>query len=671
MFATVVIDAVIGNDDKVFDYIVPEGLLGVVFIGCRVFVPFGPREVEGFVLGLKEFSDIEVDKLKSIAKVPDEFVALKEEALAIAPEICKLFKLRLIDVLRLFVPATIRGRKRVRKVENKELAALNIANKHIELTGEQQAAVDAVLSDKETFILHGVTGSGKTEVYMNIIGQVLQQGKSAILLVPEIGLTPQVLGNFRARFGNTVAMIHSALKPTEKYDQWVNLHTGESRIVIGARSAIFAPLENVGVIIIDEEHDTSYFSESNPRFSTHEVAKIRARYNSCSLVLGSATPSIETMHKANHENVDRPYKVLRLEKRVCGLPMPRIQIVDMAAEIRAGNGGIFSRDFLGALVQTIEAGQQAMIFLNRRGYQSFVMCNKCGWVAQCDECDVSLVWHKDDNMLKCHYCCNRFTQVTACKSCSSTHLAYGRLGTQKVVEELEATFPNVPIFRLDADNTREKSNLVQILNDFAKTSPSILVGTQMIAKGHDFPKVQTVGIIDADNSLHFSDYRATERTFSLITQVAGRAGRAASADALSAHVFLQTYKPRHYVYQLASNYDYDRFFEKELNTRQITKYPPYTTIVRILVTGEVDAPIKDLLQKFMIRMREKSSEFVYVGAMKSPLGRVQNKYRYQILARFLRHKEKDMIDFMHEIVKAEKCPRNTHVFIEINPQNLS
>jgi len=259
-----------------------------------------------------------------------------------------------------------------------------------------------------------------------------------------------------------------------------------------------------------------------------------------------------------------------------------------------------------------------------------------------------------------------------CKNCSSTHLLYGRLGTQKVVEELENAFPNIPVFRLDADNTKVKDNLVQILNDFSNTSPSILVGTQMIAKGHDFPKVQTVGIIDADNSLHFSDYRACERTFSLITQVAGRAGRAAlGSDDLLAHVFLQTYKPRHYVYQLAANYDYDRFLEKELNTRQITKYPPYTTIVRVLVTGEVDQPIKDLLQKFMKRMRERASDFIYVGAMKSPLGRVQNKYRYQILTRFARQKEKELVDFVHEVVKSERCPKNTHVFIEINPQNLS
>jgi len=753
MYARIVIDAIIGTGDKVFDYIIPDNLDEKVRIGSRVFVPFGPRETEGFVLDIKDSTDVDPTKLKEVLKSPDEFVAIKPEFLAIAPAICDKFKLRLIDVLRLFVPSMVRGRKRTRKVENKEIKSLEIAKKQITLTDAQRSVVDEVLGNvhagssrkgvrgeappplksplegvgggiSQVFLLHGVTGSGKTEVYMHIIEQMLQQGKSAIMLVPEIGLTPQVLGSFRARFGDTVAMIHSGLSPTERYDQWLRLHNQEAKIAIGARSAIFAPLENLGIIIIDEEHDTSYFSESNPRFSTHEIAKLRGTYNKCPLLLGSATPCIESMNCMCCND----YKLLKLDRRVNDLAMPKIQIIDMIAEIRGGNGGLFAGDLMNALIKVVENNKQAMIFLNRRGFASNVTCKQCGWVAYCDNCDVSLVWHKDDNLLKCHYCAARFTKATTCKKCTSSQLRYGYTGTQKVVEELENIFPNTKIFRLDADNTKTKDSLVTILNDFAKTVPAILVGTQMIAKGHDFPNVDVVGIIDADNSLHFSDFRAAERTFSLITQVAGRAGRhknnkntktelpdaiVMDGDESEGHktidietsrgvrdeaphpsqrrplegasmgvvnindnneneptVFLQTYKPNHYVYRFAANYDYNNFFEKELNTRMTTKYPPYATIVRILVTGEVDEPIKKYIEKILTKLRTRQNDFIYLGAMKSPLGRIQNKFRYQILARFNRNIEQDMINFMHDVVNSED-KKKILVFLEINPQSLS
>ncbi|MCL2756138.1 MAG: primosomal protein N' [Firmicutes bacterium] len=667
-YARIVIDAVMGHETQIFDYVIPENLNKRVSIGSRVFVPFGPRIVEGFVLDIKDSTTVDEFKLKEISKSTDEFIAVKPELLEIAPLICEKFKLRLIDVLRLFVPGMVRGRKRARKTENKELKALEIKEKEITLTEHQQKVVDQILSGKDrTFLLHGVTGSGKTEVYMHVIQKMLGLGKTAIMLVPEIGLTPQVLGNFRNRFGDTVAMIHSGLSPTERYDQWLQLHNGEAKIVIGARSAVFAPLENIGIIIIDEEHDASYFSESNPRFATHDIAKMRASYNKCPLVLGSATPSIESMHNAKNDVIE----LLRLDRRVNNLEMPKIQIVDMVSEIRGGNGGIFSRDLIHALGDALENNRQAMIFLNRRGFASSVMCTSCGWTASCENCDVSLVWHKDDNLLKCHYCAARFTKVNTCKKCSSNMLRYGYTGTQKVVEELANIFPNIPIFRMDADNTKTKDSLVNIINDFAKTTPSILVGTQMIAKGHDFPNVDVVGIIDADNSLHFSDFRASERTFSLITQVAGRAGRhKKEGNASEPSVILQTYKPNHYVYRYAANYDYQNFFEKELNTRTTTKYPPFATIVRILVTGEIDQPIKSYLERVMTKLRTRQDEFIYLGAMKSPLGRIQNKFRYQILMRFNRDKEDELINFINETIRSEDT-KKLMVFLEINPQSLS
>ena len=669
MYAQVVIDAVIGGGDKVFDYLIPEG--ENVCVGGRVLVPFGGRNVEGFVLGLCDTTDCPPDKLKTISKVLDEFTAIKPEFLAILDSICDKFKLRKIDVLRLFVPSTVRGRKRKRVPKNKEIKASAVDTKQITLTDEQQAVVKEVTSPNkkgsvQVFVLHGVTGSGKTEVYMHIIESVLARGQTAIMLVPEIGLTPQVLGNFRARFGETVATLHSGLSDGERYDEWFRLHSGEARIALGARSAVFAPVENVGVIIIDEEHDGSYYSESNPRFFTHEIAKLRCKYNAtgCRLVLGSATPSTETFYKTTTGE----YKLLTLTKRVNNQQMPQINLVDMAEELRRGNGGIFSRALAEKLQSVVANGRQAMIFLNRRGFSSFIMCRNCGWVARCSNCDVSLVWHRDDSQLKCHYCSARFTPVTKCPECGSVHLKHGATGTQKVALELENLFADVKVFRMDADNTKTKDALIAILDEFSKTRPAILVGTQMIAKGHHFPHVSLVGVVDADNSLHFSDFRASERTFALITQVAGRAGRSANAGS----VLVQTYMPNHYVYRLAAAYDYRAFYDKEINTRAVTKYPPFTTIVRVLVTGERDDVIKTLLQKIMNGLKTRAKDFTWLGAMKSPLGRIQNKFRYQILMRFPRENEKELLDFVDENVKLyQAAVRNVSVFLEINPQSLS
>ena len=656
-FAEIIIDEVLG-EDRTWTYLIPENL--DVNVGQRVFVEFGFRkkQIEGFVIQIKDTCDYPVEKLKPITKVADSFIALKPEVLSIAPIVSQRFKLRLIDVLRLFVPATIRERKRERKVENKQLRSLEIKPKDITLTREQQSAVDSILGADDVFILHGVTGSGKTEVYMRVIAEVLKQGKSAIMLVPEIGLTPQMLGNFSMRFGDNVAMIHSGLTPAQKYDQWLSLHRGDKKIVIGARSAVFAPLCNIGVIIIDEEHDTSYFAESNPRFHTHEIAKLRASFNKCPVVLGSATPSLETVHAG--------YRELRLGHRVNDMAMPKIKIVNMTAEIKSGHGGIISRDLLAALRDAVANKKQAMILLNRRGFSSFVGCLDCGWVATCDSCDVSLVFHKTDNQLKCHYCAARYSRATKCKDCSSNLLRYGQSGTQKLAEELSEIMPGVPVFRLDTDNTKTRDATVDILSDFAKTPGSILVGTQMIAKGHDFPAVSVVGILNADDILYFPDYRSAERTFALVTQVAGRAGRTGEQG----QVFLQTHRPRHYVYNLAAEYDYKKFKELELNTRQITQFPPFTTIIRILVTGEDELEIKKFLQPLMKSLRTRERDMVYLGAMKAPLGRLQNKHRYQVLMRVDKPREREFVDFAHQLVRDAK-PKNLHVFLEINPQSLN
>jgi len=464
MFASVLVDVSLDRDNKVFTYAIPDGL--TVEVGARVSVPFGPREIEGFVTEISNATTQDISKIKPIKKVMDDFVPIKVETLAILSQICDKFKLRAIDVLRLFVPASLRGRVRKRRAKNVEIRGLDIQQKKITLTNQQSSVINKITAPSaQIFVLHGVTGSGKTEVYMNVIETMLARGKTAIMLVPEIGLTPQVLGNFRARFGDKVAILHSGLTTGERYDEWYRLHTGEARIAVGARSAIFAPIENIGVIIIDEEHDTSYFSESNPRFYTHEIAKIRCRYWDADLVLGSATPSVDTYHRAKSGE----YTLLQLDRRVGNVNMPTIELVDMAAELRGGNGSVFSRSLLGQVADAMQTGKQSIIFLNRRGFSSFIQCKNCGWSAKCEHCDVSLVYHKEDNMLKCHYCDSRFQAVDACPQCASRYLKFGATGTQKIVEELEKTFPTAQIFRMDADNVKNKEDLVNTIDEFAKT----------------------------------------------------------------------------------------------------------------------------------------------------------------------------------------------------------
>ena len=652
-YASVLIDAVLSSDDKVFSYEVPEGMN--VEIGSRVFVDFANRSTEGFVLALTDAVDFDPTKIKPITKSPDDFAVLKPEVLEILDSITAKFKLRKIDVIRLFNPKTIRSRKRkkeLKEVEDKELKPSGVI-----LTEEQQQVVAGIKDGVN--LIHGVTGSGKTEIYMKLIEDVLAKGRNAIMLVPEIGLTPQFLANFTARFGNKVAILHSKLTEPERYDQWLRLFNGDAKIALGPRSAVFAPLDNVGMIIIDEEHDTSYFSESNPRYHTHEIAKMRCTYNTCPLVMGSATPSIESFHRAKSGE----YNLLTLCNRVNNIVMPTIELVSMIDEVRRGNNSIFSHAMQTKLTEEMKKGNQAIIFLNRRGFSASVSCRSCGWIAKCRNCDVSMVYHKEEEKVKCHYCDARFTTPTSCQECGSGYLKFSNIGTQRVVEELRKLFPQSDIFRMDADVAKEKDGIVTILDAFGKTKSSILVGTQMIAKGHHFPLVSFVGVIEADNSLHFSDFRAIERTFSLITQVAGRAGRTKEQG----HVIIQTHVPKHYVYQLARSYDYNRFFEKEQSMRQITKYPPFAHIVRVLATGTIDTNIKDVLQKIMKTLRTRQEEFIYLAAMKSPLGRVKNKFRYQILARFA---DENLTDFIAETVK-ENADKKVQLFLELNPQNLS
>ena len=722
-FANVIIDQDAKALDREFVYTIPDDL--DVSLGERVVVPFGARVLEGFVVDIIDKTDFDVSKIKSIIRTVDGFAVIKKEMLSLMHYMADNLHLKLASILRLFLPSEMRTGKvkelkvRYVKLKNKDvttpknakkqaeiieylkenditkfsdvssefgyapLSALvkkgdvivyfeekkraveydKIASTKRELTPLQQRAVDTIKENK-AYLLHGVTGSGKTEVYMNLIERALNQNKTALMLVPEISLTPQVLANFKARFGEEVALIHSGLSAGERFDEWRRIFFGEARVVVGARSAIFSPIENLGIIIIDEEHEQSYISESNPRYDTHEIAEFRREYNDCILVLGSATPSIDSYLKA----LEGEYELVEMPVRVNGMEMPKIVIVDMLNELRHGNNEIFSIPLMAELGNVVEKKKQAMIFINRRGFSSFQRCRECGYVAKCKDCDVSLVYHRYENKLKCHYCGKRYRALDICPSCGSHNIKQGAIGTERVVEELKRYFPDVPIFRMDNDTTSTKGAHRSILSQFREAKPGILVGTQMIAKGHDFEDVILVGIIDADQSLYQADYRSIERTFQLITQVSGRAGRSKEQG----KVILQTYSPRHYVYRYAQNYDFKGFFKKEANLRKVTNFPPYTKVLRILFSHEdeniVAKEIKVCYNKVQEVKEKYKDDFIYLDVMKSPLNRIKTKYRYQILTRFKLGKAKEIED---EIYKCVDEKAKSSIFFEINPQNLS
>ncbi len=723
MYAQVIVD--ISNDavDRVFDYVA----LKDTEIGMRVRVPFANREVLGYVIGLKSTTDFDKTKIKSIIKNLDSIPKLKPEILEVCKFMCGRFFLRLSDAIKLVLPSCVRLDKSseqynsyvrlildidtainlIGKRAKSQLAIAASLNDQIEieytklcemfsrasvnslidkgiiertftrklrapevtisnvekniLTNYQQNAVDMIAGINETFLLKGVTGSGKTEVYMTIIDRALAQGKTAIMLVPEISLTPQMMSRFNARFPNLVAVLHSGLSEGERYDEWDRIFTGKARVVLGARSAIFAPIEDLGVIVIDEEHDGSYASETNPRYFTHDVAEFRARQNHCPLVLGSATPSIDSYKKAK----DGVYKLVTLPERVNNIPMPKIEIIDMLGELMEGNTSPYSKRLIAKLDECIANKKQAILFINRRGFASFVLCRECGYRAKCDDCEVSLVYHKEDNELKCHFCGKRYRALTNCPNCKSTNIKYGALGTERVCEDMQKMF-NVPIFRMDNDTTRVKNGHKNILEKFAQTTPSILVGTQMIAKGHDYPNVAFVGILDADVSLYNSDYKSNERTFQLITQVSGRAGRKNGDGS----VVLQTYAPKHYVYRFAKNYDYDGFYDKEINLRETTKFPPFSIILRILISSKSENRAREVTKKLYDQaqtLKEKyGNDILFLQAMSAPVKRIQTKYRYQILTRFTPC-DKITSDFFKISDIIEK---DVSIFVEINPNNL-
>ena len=536
------------------------------------------------------------------------------------------------------------------------------------LTAEQAQATNAVdqaIDEKKatTFLLEGVTGSGKTEVYLQIIQHALAQGKSALMLVPEISLTPQIVRQFKARFGDQVALLHSALSDGERYDEWRRIEKGDAQVVVGARSAIFAPIKNLGVIIMDEEHETSYKQEDMPRYHARDVAQWRGQYHHCPVVLGSATPSLESRARAQKG----VYQWLRLTKRINGKDLPHVQLVDMRQAGRYAPTTDISQELATEIQKKLALNEQVVLMLNRRGYSSFLMCRECGEVIKCPNCDISLTYHKDTNSLKCHYCGHEEPVPQVCPNCHSKAVRYFGTGTQRVEKELTELFPTARILRMDVDTTRRKGAHERILDEFGKHHADILLGTQMIAKGLDFPNVTLVGVLNADTSLGLPDFRASERTFQLLTQVSGRAGRAEKEG----NVLIQTYNPDHYAIQYAQRQDYEHFFGKEMQVRHQGGYPPYYYTIQITASARTEA---DAAQKmFQIRgeiVNYLSQNAVILGPTPQSIMRINNRYYYQLVIKY--KNEPQLENYLQNLLlTSQKEERNgLQIVIDRDPMNF-
>lgn len=479
---------------------------------------------------------------------------------------------------------------------------------------------------QEKYLLHGVTGSGKTEVYLQAIQHCMDLGRQAIVLVPEIALTPQMVERFKGRFGDNVAVLHSRLSDGERYDEWRKIQRSQVQVAIGARSAIFAPFTNLGLIVLDEEHESSYKQEESPKYHAREVAIQRANYHGATVVLGSATPSMETYHAA----ISQEYHYIEMPSRVGSAVLPKVHVVDMRSELKAGNRTMFSRKLYEAIQLRLKREEQIVLLLNRRGYSTFVMCRACGYTLQCPHCDISLTYHRNSRHLRCHYCGYAEREPTTCPSCDSPHIRFFGTGTQRVEEELYKHFPGIRVIRMDIDTTSEKGSHEKWLNQFKNKDADVLLGTQMVAKGLDFPYVTLVGVIAADTMLHLPDFRAAERTFHLLTQVAGRAGR----HQLPGEVVIQTYLPEHYSIVNASQHDFRQFVQTEMNMRKKLGYPPFCRMALITLAHVTVPPLIKAGETLRKIIEKEYDEFKVYGPVASPIPKRKDHYRFQCIVKF-------------------------------------
>lgn len=709
--------------DQYYTYHVPILLQDKIKIGIRVKIPFGNMVLEGFVMNIIDIPLYDKDKIKDIIDVTDSSPVLNEEMILLGKYMSKTLLCSLVSAYQVMLPKALKAEinsnikikynkylrrtKTVEEIDNyiknckyegqinilcklkesdvlitKMTSTINTIIKHdlgeiyleedkrynyegitnykkITLNEEQLKASNEVITSfgtSNTFLLYGVTGSGKTEVYMNIIEEALKQDKEAIMLVPEISLTPQVVGKFIARFGNIISVLHSRLSDTERYDEYRKITSGEARIVIGTRSAVFVPFTNIGVIIIDEEHTSSYKQENHPRYNAKDIAILRSKYHKCPVVLGSATPSLEAFARAGN----KVYKLLVLSKRPSVSTLPEVTIIDMKEEIKKGNF-ILSNTLKNKIKEKLDRHEQIILLLNRRGYSNIITCKECGYTEKCPKCDIAYTYHKTSNNLKCHYCGTAKLPSTKCPKCGSTNIKDYGLGTEKLEEELHKMF-DARIVRMDVDTTSKKGEHQKIIDAFGEYQYDILIGTQMIAKGLDFPLVTLVGVISIDSSLMAPDFRASENTFDLLSQVSGRAGRSTSKG----EVIVQTYNPDHYSITLSKNHDYFGFYKEEMQIRKMLKYPPYYYLTLISISSkEYELGFKEA-NKIGNYLRSKlNTTTIILGPSMASIFKVNNIYHYQIIIKY--RKDDNLINTLKFIINMYKTNNKVSVEVDFNP----
>ena len=719
MVALVLVEVMSRTVDKTFSYNIPKELIDDVAVGKRVVVPFGRKQVEGFVLEIVD--DITSDyQLKDIISVNNDIV-LTEELLSLGIAVSYSTLAPLISCYQAMLPKAlkIKQKKEITKkyetyykvidnsfklsdkqseivniikdktVSEKELvnikkiskARLNllvekkvlakelresyrlehndISEEKNKLTPLQEKVTKEIIDSSDTvYLLHGVTGSGKTEVYMALIEEGIKRGKQSIVLVPEISLTPQTLARFEKRFGKRVAVFHSALSEGEKYDEYRRVARGEVNVIVGTRSAIFAPLKNISYIIMDEEHSDSYKQENSPRYDTKMVALERCKYHKAKLILGSATPTLESYARA----LKGVYHLVNLKERVGGRNLPKVEFVDMNKAIATAKGH-FSLELIKRIEETLRRGEQVILLLNRRGYSSVLSCKNCGYVMKCPNCDISLTYHKTNNMLRCHYCGYATNYPKVCPECKEEALRDLGVGTEKIEEEVKSLFGNSKVLRMDVDTTSKKNAHQKIIESFAKGEANILIGTQMVAKGLDFPNVTLVGVLNTDTSLMIPDFRSSETTFDLLSQVAGRSGRAKEGL-----VVFQTYNKDHYAISCASKHDYLTFYKEEMAIRKMMKYPPYYYLVLVKISGkDENSCLKEAVrcEKVLKKYLDKT---ILLGPTKAMIFKKMNIYTYQIILKY--QYQDNLYEILDKLLNYYATKKIVEVSVTFNPVHL-
>lgn len=716
--------------DRVFTYKIPISLIGKVHLGFRVKVPFGKgnKTLDAFVLELYEQCD-NVNNIKDIASICDEMPLLKLTDLELIKIMKKKYLCTYLECIKVIIPRGItKGIKnksaqvlttskelegkflnepykniyeliqmnnmKYNKTEfskrfNQSLSSINtmikyeflatneiIINRYNEktyaryeekvLNDRQRKSVDFIIHSKfKKFLMHGVTGSGKTEIYMSLVSYMLKEKKQSIILIPEISLTPQMVERFKGRFGRDIAVFHSKLSDGERFDEWMRVKLGNVKIAIGARSAIFLPFENLGLIVIDEEHEASYKSDSDPKFDAREIAYIKCKLENCKLLLGSATPSIESYYRATIKELE----LITINERADGAAMPKVEIVDMREELMNNNRSIFSKSLYEGIIEALRKNEQVILFLNRRGFSTFVSCRKCGYVFKCKKCDISLTYHNAQEHLTCHYCGDKEKISKTCPSCGSSYVKYFGVGTEKIEQEINRIFPSAKTLRMDFDTTRRKNSYEYIYNTFKNKQADILIGTQMVAKGLDFENVTLVGVIAADLSLNLPDFRAFERTFQLLTQVSGRAGRGKKEG----KVVIQTYNADNFTIQYAASNDYDSFYKSEIIMRETMDYPPFTNILVITMSSEDENLLIKNIQNVGVNLKYKmqnNDKIKLLGPCPCGVSKIKNFYRWQIIIKGNIEEAiaEELKNLVYELVK--NVYNSIRVSIDINPSSM-